>query len=591
MKMVIMVPERNLDNTSPHAPSTVRQCLVEDTVAPLPVRRCSHDFQEEKKDPMTPTRNKDGDTISNAKPTIETIPCPPLLRRVQSERTPQRRSIFPNCWQPGVPTRRQRSNSDATNSNCPSTPLAPTKVSTISIPERLSPKVKEIDISQLTPPNLCTSISSEHFRPVKEMPKHIASELPRIPYPLKRFFDEDGKGACLNGAYPLNSPQPILRQSTYTNMNSEGESSHFGSFNLTQTNHGFDGSGRDANSSSVGRRSSSFSSSNSEKRHVQFDPRVTVTEYFDEVERQWFSDAELDRFRNQTIFVAQQYLLKHPEKITDYSNPVLDPVTKTMRKKALFSLEVFHIEGNTGSDTEDAEAVVDEVGRANAKQLAGQEVRKILIVDRNALIVNLFYRSMQALFPAARISTFQTAEEALEAYERAKCNAPHVLARSFDLVIAEEKLDKPLQRIRWSLRGGNKTRSIPSNLSDGRSTALESWGSLNNLSTIEEKPSMSGSELFQKINSTDESFLKDSSRQQATSKSPLEMSSLIPIHWQPLLIGVSMQPAEDASKFFNSGADFVWGKPPPTMNDTLRDQLVASLVKKRGEGGLTCPRC
>ena len=48
-----------------------------------------------------------------------------------------------------------------------------------------------------------------------------------------------------------------------------------------------------------------------------------------------------------------------------------------------------------------------------------------------------------------------------------------------------------------------------------------------------------------------------------------------------MLIGVSTDPAVCRQILQSSGADAVWGLPPPHMSDSLRDELVARLIQKR----------
>jgi hypothetical protein len=48
-----------------------------------------------------------------------------------------------------------------------------------------------------------------------------------------------------------------------------------------------------------------------------------------------------------------------------------------------------------------------------------------------------------------------------------------------------------------------------------------------------------------------------------------------------VLIGVSTNPDASREALRTSGADAVWGLPPPRMNDDLRDELVGRLIKKR----------
>lgn len=48
-----------------------------------------------------------------------------------------------------------------------------------------------------------------------------------------------------------------------------------------------------------------------------------------------------------------------------------------------------------------------------------------------------------------------------------------------------------------------------------------------------------------------------------------------------LLIGVSAYLAQDQKKLKQSGADFVFGKPPPEINFDLRNDMLKVLMKKR----------
>jgi hypothetical protein len=48
-----------------------------------------------------------------------------------------------------------------------------------------------------------------------------------------------------------------------------------------------------------------------------------------------------------------------------------------------------------------------------------------------------------------------------------------------------------------------------------------------------------------------------------------------------LKIGVSVSPELDSDTFFSAGADEVWGKPPPHIDEYLRDTLMARLAQKR----------
>jgi hypothetical protein len=49
-----------------------------------------------------------------------------------------------------------------------------------------------------------------------------------------------------------------------------------------------------------------------------------------------------------------------------------------------------------------------------------------------------------------------------------------------------------------------------------------------------------------------------------------------------LLIGVSARFTEDQDVLRKSGADILWGKPPPKMDKEQRNHLLKVLMKKRG---------
>lgn len=53
---------------------------------------------------------------------------------------------------------------------------------------------------------------------------------------------------------------------------------------------------------------------------------------------------------------------------------------------------------------------------------------------------------------------------------------------------------------------------------------------------------------------------------------------------KPLLIGTSISLKEDGPVMVASGADFIWGKPPPLMNTLLRAEILTALLNKRAGG-------
>jgi CheY-like chemotaxis protein len=312
----------------------------------------------------------------------------------------------------------------------------------------------------------------------------------------------------------------------------------------------------------------------------------------------WFSDTDLERFRMETVLVAQRYLLKHPEMIEMYNKPVLDPVTGTMRKKALFSMPALRA-GDTSSlssssdknsEREDSSLLAR---RENMKTLAYRNVKSILVADRNRIILDLFRRSLRNVFPHARITTAQSGEEALRYFEEAWSSARR--PGPFDIVIAEDRLDQPLTSTGTPVLSTGKSLSLGLGVAGVNETAEQDSGAVARagprhvrhdslLSLSSQRRSMtngttgdcSGADLLRKIASS------HSNPSPAPSEAlTLDEAASHRRRAACLLIGVSVQPDKEKAAFHSAGADAVWGKPPPRMDDRLRDELVALLVRKR----------
>ena len=98
----------------------------------------------------------------------------------------------------------------------------------------------------------------------------------------------------------------------------------------------------------------SSSQSQRSTRRVYFDPRVTITEYNDKVPREWYTDSELDKFKFDTILLAQRFLRSRPELAVDYCTGLVDPTTGVVRKKALYSLPILNdvtVNGESKTET------------------------------------------------------------------------------------------------------------------------------------------------------------------------------------------------------------------------------------------------
>lgn len=511
----------------------------------------------------------------------------------------------------------------------------------------------------LGPPQGCSLEHKEHYRR-SNLPSASEASLPPLPVPLQRFYS-DGRGSSLRGMYPIMvSPKPILRQSSYRSLLTTDRTASdlsvpplqsmvmvlpgvADSLNLTrsvsamgkQPSHDFAGMGRrrlpnfaDEDTSETASNTSTSSSTeedrsddaavahgiyvddNHHNHHavgVSFDPRITVTEFDDPSPRAWFTDADLERFRVETVLVAQRYLLQNPAMIEEYNKPRLDPVTGTMRKRALYSLPA--LSAADASDTDVSEPSAAERHRNSMNELAVQEIQSILVVDRNTLVLDLFRRSLQSLFPHARITTESSGDEAFRLFRAALLVRPPTPGASagtrspgFDLVVADERLHQPLavcgtpilttgksssgSCAAAPLRGlsvAQVTQRDTSRCGDGGGTVGRHvrHASLQNLagpgSQKQQQPrGCSGSELLRNMSRLVEE--RRTSHAACSEASPWCESGNKSC---PLLIGVSVDPENDGPRLRECGADVIWGKPPPSMDARLRDELVARLIRKR----------
>ena len=456
-----------------------------------------------------------------------------------------------------------------------------------AIGRRLEPK----DYRMYAPPKEHAERSSicGRFASVEDVPMSpMLESLPPLPSPLQRLCCDGDTPGCLQGMYPMVVPVPILRQSSFRSLqeyhqNTGGNRSgkvlfskeQLASFNLTRSLR------LDSKVASFGECSGSdtssteASSTGTMKTGVRFDPRVTVTEFEDPVERCWYNDDELEQLKHDTIVLVQEYLLTHPDEAERYNRMTLDPITGTYRKKALFSLSVLSASEDTIKPT-----------HKEYEQLIKSHVRSILIVDPNKAILDLFCKSMHSMFPYAHISKAATGSEALQ-----WANAPQ---SHFDIVIVEERLEQPmvatlsngLSTLTSSLDGdsGQRFLSLHKTMSEQGPTnpvfyeSLDKHGSFVETSRrplLQDDCPVCGSSLLRILQNH-----LDAENPEPQGGGTNGTPSL-PRNHQALLIGVSMHPDRDAKAFQAAGADIVWGKPIPRVGETLRNYLVHLLVNKR----------
>ena len=457
----------------------------------------------------------------------------------------------------------------------------------------------EIDIRYFTPPPEQKDALRKRFFFMDECPLEEiqrAQELPPLPSPLLRYVSGEG-------VYPLVEPKSILRQGKYSSpysapsspfvetgkRNSLSSSLHQRS-RMTSISQPLAELKRMTRDMSLEESKQFFRGSGARNAdHVKFDPRIVITEFSDEPERDWFTEDDLKRFRLETAMLAHHYMMLHPEVAKEYTNETKDSVTGKMRKKAIYSLL-----GQHGIDSFGTSAEIEKMVR--------NTIRNVLIVDPNKSILELFRKSIQLLFPEARIFGVQSGEAALRLYTAEMSRRQwHGDDRGFDVVIIEEKLSRhrahgastrlqPFVHVRMH----SDSLAHPTSSAQLRTTALQKTelakqDSLSNLESLPDSPGgtegciESGSQLIRRICQLEDQFcsMPQNSHGNGDDVDQADVNLFFPRQRRSLLIGVSVSREKDGKTLKESGADLVWGKPPPKMDNALRNQLISLLINKR----------
>ena len=165
------------------------------------------------------------------------------------------------------------------------------------------------------------------------------------------------------------------------------------------------------------------------------------------------------------------------------------------------------------------------------KKVLEKELQTIMVVDPHDVCLQLFRKSLMSVLPrTAHIVTVDSSSDALKQLEQGK---------RFDMIIVEERL----HLFRKQGSSGSVSTSSSNDDPEGDRPILN--------------PPKSGAELIQSL-----------------SNSPVTSHSL--------LIGTSAHMEEDKAKLQKSGADFCWSKPPPHMDQIFVEELLKTILMKRG---------
>ncbi len=324
------------------------------------------------------------------------------------------------------------------------------------------------------------------------------------------------------------------------------------------------------------------------KQHCRFDPRVTVTEFEDPVPRKWYHDSELDQHKREAIALAQAYLRKHPVVAEWYRRAVLDPVTKTHRKRALYSLPVFSSTYNGRHTAPSPEITTDienlEEGLTKtfrSPSVASQQrksstvaIKKILVVHPNPKIASLFCKSMKSMFSAAKLVSTGSPEEASRLIQQSFVPPNHGSPSSsaqFDIIIVEQHLTRADTSSKCSKLDG----ILKNPLGFCNIVMKDDDESLSPETSPTSCAIRCGSDLIHLIHELS-SHNNNSDQYEPTTPTSF-------------LIGVSMRPKHDAPLLKRAGADIVWGIPIPKVGNALRSKLVAGLLAKRSSSLPSAP--
>ena len=449
-------------------------------------------------------------------------------------------------------------------------------------------QAQDIDVREFTPPPEHQQLLSDYYTVIDNFPEGEIpgkDKLPPMPLPLRRLTSASQCG----GMYPLLSPRPILRKPKYsvspTTAGVAGSSSEPQgplkrpvSCSAIQENE----LARQREEARALRRASTQVGAT----HVtRFDPRVVVTAFEDERDRQWYSGSELDGFKCETIELAYHCMLFNPHIAKVVSKAAVHPITGEKRKNKLYTLPVLNslpTELDFHSHKERVDSVLKEA------------VKKILVVDPNKGVLKLFCRSLQKLFPHARVLGAQSGEEAFRLYMK-ESDRIDDSTRAFDIILVEQRLvsrrEANRQREREAVECGPQSSSALASLraSEEVSEKPTSFSHLNILTTRNHSRTfappriLTGSKLLRLIKTHEDRIVaigppinEDDERLNAAAAER-----------RALMIGISLDADRDRDTLVSNGADIIWGKPLPPMGLPLRNQLLSVLLRKRKDPALS----
>eukprot|EP00551_Chaetoceros_affinis_P004164 CAMPEP_0203684350 /NCGR_PEP_ID=MMETSP0090-20130426/47993_1 /ASSEMBLY_ACC=CAM_ASM_001088 /TAXON_ID=426623 /ORGANISM="Chaetoceros affinis, Strain CCMP159" /LENGTH=1130 /DNA_ID=CAMNT_0050553523 /DNA_START=143 /DNA_END=3535 /DNA_ORIENTATION=+ len=299
---------------------------------------------------------------------------------------------------------------------------------------------------------------------------------------------------------------------------------------------------------------------------IRFDPRVWVHEIqCPPVDKIWYSAADMNRFKYEAILRIRKWSCKHQQIHSAHSRTMISTgtgrivnvengVTSTSSSSSSTpshssvlpsngirpknSNRVIYTNPALSCESEDDDEDEGDNVLANLLSMRDTavlyEFKSILIVDSHDIFLKLLSKGLKLLFPHTEIATACTVEQAWKQIERMnflrKKSGGEIYSHGFDLIVVEERLKPHIQ--------------------PRANTGQQTWN---------------GSSLIQKIK-----------------KEIYDMSTFNKYSKRyPLIVGISAYLNHDMQHLKASGSDFVWGKPPPKMDDNLKMEMLKKVMIKR----------
>lgn len=308
-----------------------------------------------------------------------------------------------------------------------------------------------------------------------------------------------------------------------------------------------------------------------QSRKIRFDPRVWVHEVQrPAVEKTWYSHSEIDRFKHEAIMRIRNWTLKRRKRtmsdeiISTGTGRVITrgagiPVDKNLR--ALYTNPALRSDAEDDDEEEDV-YIMD----CRRRRELLKEIRTVLIVDSHDIFLSLLAKDIKSMLPHIKVVTAYTVQEASHRMDAAKRNIDgKECTHGFDLIVVEERLMQG--------KGRYRSISLPNDFEKPPSKS-------------EPDPS-SGSSLIQRIAHEVDLLFHHDAKDNASDEGAVNHSNNVNDHRVPLVIGMSAYVQQDGTKLKDCGADMVWGKPPPKMDETLRNEILRLIMMKRNRKNIS----